>query len=153
MSQQDYRGAIDSLFSKLSDEENLDIYNEINESELIPESTKDAAEYVDVPTEDQDDKLEENMIVSEPKVSKLVNLPVHKNIFKESAEPNDMFETRLKIVNLLKNIQYDGRYLDPDSVNVLSRIINNKYWYNMKYDKSTEENISHIMEIITRVKL
>lgn len=68
--------------------------------------------------------------------------------FKEFSETQYMFECRQKIVEMLKTLRLESGVLTLPEIEVLSRIINNKLWFNVTYDKDTESFTSYILSLI-----
>lgn len=85
------------------------------------------------------------------KQNKLKPLPKQRDIFKEVAEPEQMFQTRVKFVELLEKIKFNNFILDPTSVDMLSRMLNNKYWFNSIYNPQTEETLNYLLNEISKL--
>lgn len=68
--------------------------------------------------------------------------------FKEYSETQYMFECRQKIYARLKSLRLEDGVLTTADVEVISRIINNKIWYNVTYDKDSESLIEYILSLI-----
>jgi len=148
MSYQDYVEASETLFGETFEEENRDTYQELNLNEIIQEvGLKEDEPLTEQEIEDLDEEIVDKDMTQPRK--ELKSLPRQRNIFKESVEPENVFQTRLKIYEILENLKVDKKYyLDPGSLDMLSRIINNKYWYNTVYDKTTEETVQYLMSLI-----
>lgn len=58
------------------------------------------------------------------------------------AETKSMYDTRIKILNNLYRIKTSIPF---ESLEMVSFIINNKLWYNCKYDTTTESFIERIL--------
>ena len=72
----------------------------------------------------------------------------HSYDFKEFSETQYMFECRQKIVERLKTLRLESGVLTISEIEVISRIINNKIWFNVEYDKDSESFISYILSLI-----
>jgi hypothetical protein len=68
--------------------------------------------------------------------------------FKEYSETQYMFECRQKISARLKLLRLEDGVLTTADIEVISRIINNKIWYNVTYDKDSELFIEYILSLI-----
>jgi hypothetical protein len=68
--------------------------------------------------------------------------------FKEDSETSYMFECRRYIVERLKKLRLESGTLTLQEIEVISRIINNKIWYNVEYDKDSESYIKYIISLI-----
>lgn len=68
--------------------------------------------------------------------------------FKEFSETQYMFECRQKIVERLKTLRLESGTLTLPEIEVMSRMINNKLWFNVTYDKDSESFISYILSLI-----
>lgn len=99
--------------------------------------------------EDQDD-----FDVQEPNIQEYItepnqykNMPSKKYDFKEDSETSSIFESRIKITEKLVKINI----INLDEIDMVARIINNKIWYNVVYDKNTESYIEHILKLISKM--
>ncbi len=68
--------------------------------------------------------------------------------FKEDSETSYMFECRQHIVERLKELRLESGSLTLQDIEVISRMINNKIWYNVEYDKDSESYIKYILSLI-----
>jgi hypothetical protein len=68
--------------------------------------------------------------------------------FKEYSETQYMFECRQKIYARLKTLRLEDGVLTTPEIEVISRMINNKIWYNVSYDKDSESFIAYILSLI-----
>jgi len=68
--------------------------------------------------------------------------------FKEDSETSYMFECRRNIVERLKKLRIETNALTMQDIEVISRMINNKIWYNVEYDKESESYIKYILSLI-----
>jgi len=68
--------------------------------------------------------------------------------FKEDSETSYMFECRSLIVKRLKELRLELGALTMQDIEVISRMINNKIWYNVEYDKDSESFIKYILGLI-----
>jgi hypothetical protein len=68
--------------------------------------------------------------------------------FKEDSETSYMFECRRNIVERLKKLRTESGALTMQDIEVISRMINNKIWYNVEYDKESEDYIKYILSLI-----
>jgi hypothetical protein len=67
--------------------------------------------------------------------------------FKEDSETSAMFNSRKKIREGLQRLVKEGVIVSQE-IDMTSRIINNKIWYNVVYDTATEEYIAFILKQI-----
>ena len=65
--------------------------------------------------------------------------------FKEDSETSSMFRTRVDIARKLFESKKNTGLIDPIEIDMVSRMINNKIWYNVKYDEATEEYIKTLL--------
>lgn len=86
-----------------------------------------------------------NTTVSGPK---LKELPGRKFDFKEDSETSAMFNSRLRIIELLKKLRLQSGVITAQEINMLSRMINNKLWYGVTYSKEDESYISYILNLL-----
>lgn len=68
--------------------------------------------------------------------------------FKEFSETQYMFECRQKIVERLKTLRLESGVLTLPEIEVMSRMINNKLWFNVSYDKDSESFITYVLSLI-----
>jgi len=68
--------------------------------------------------------------------------------FKEYSETQYMYECRQKIYARLKTLRLEDGVLTTPEIEVISRMINNKLWYNVSYDKDSESFIAYILSLI-----
>jgi hypothetical protein len=86
-----------------------------------------------------------NTTVSGPK---LKELPGRKFDFKEDSETSAMFNSRLRIIELLKKLRLQSGVITSQEINMLSRMINNKLWYGVTYSKEDESYITYILNLL-----
>jgi hypothetical protein len=80
--------------------------------------------------------------------AKLKELPGRKFDFKEDSETSAMFNSRLRIIELLKKLRLQSGVITSQEINMLSRMINNKLWYGVTYSKEDESYISYILNLL-----
>jgi hypothetical protein len=70
------------------------------------------------------------------------------NSLKEDSETSSMFRTRVDIARKLFENKKNTGLIDPIEIDMVSRMINNKIWYNVKYDEVTEEYLKSLINSI-----
>ena len=80
--------------------------------------------------------------------AKLKELPGRKFDFKEDSETSAMFNSRLRIIELLKKLRLQSGVITSQEINMLSRMINNKLWYGVTYSKEDESYITYILNLL-----
>jgi hypothetical protein len=152
MSEKDYIEAYETLFNETGEEENRDYYDgEANEFRLPSEKFKED-ELQELRLEDVDEEameapgFEPNLDLQK----KLKFLPPQREIFKEVAEPEEVYQSRVKIAEILKKMRFQVENkavaMDLDTIDIISRMINNRFWYNIHYEPSIEIKINEIIE-------
>ncbi len=144
MSNEDYEKIAHDLFVHDGEEEQTREYlNFITSSYQIPTGTEEKEE---VKIEDLEDDEEEAYEMLSPakievqrKVNKMEGITVS---YQGVAETKDMYKTRTTI---LKKLYADKTAIPFESLEMVSFIINNKLWYNCKYDSTTEMFIERIL--------
>lgn len=147
MSKRDYQHAKSMVFTHDGDEEQTrDYYNFDLSSYQIPEGT-DTEEYPS-PEDLEDDEERAYEILSPPNMkvqNKLRIIESKAPIYHGIAETEEMYQTRKTI---LKNLRQIKQNIPFESLDMVSFIINNKLWYNSKYDSTTEAFIEKIINLI-----
>lgn len=152
MSQQDYEEAYETLFNETGEEENRDYYDGEAVGFKLPANKFQEEETEEPRLEDVD---EQSMEVPgfEPGIEeqkKIKFLPPQRQIFKEVAEAKEVYESRLKIMEILGKMRFGVGDkvvgMDLDTVDIMSRMINNRFWYNIHYEPSIEIKINEIIE-------
>jgi hypothetical protein len=104
------------------------------------------------PLEDEEDLPTEPAVELNPVSSgkaKLKSLPGYKDVlFKEYSETKYMYESRKAIVKRLEKLREKEGVITGLEIEMYSRMINNKIWYNETYDETTESYLSYILELI-----
>ncbi len=67
---------------------------------------------------------------------------------KEDSETSSMFRTRVDIARKLFENKKNTGLIDPIEIDMVSRMINNKIWYNVKYDEVTEEYLKSLLSVV-----
>lgn len=153
MSQKDYDLAYDTLFAEGLEDENREYYQETANGFEFPEPKKEDRVEEAANLEDSDEKAMETPSFSEDLTTntKLKFLQPPKPIFRETTETQAIYNTRVQIAERLKKVRFASGtrqgVLDPDSIDVISRMINNKIWFNTSYG-STEKYLKEIIENI-----
>jgi hypothetical protein len=104
------------------------------------------------PLEDEEDlevlpPIELNPV--EKKQPKLKSLPGYKEVlFKQYSETQYMYESRKAIIKRLETLREETGVITRNELEMISRMINNKIWYNETYDETTESYLSYILELI-----
>jgi hypothetical protein len=70
------------------------------------------------------------------------------NSLKEDSETSSMFRTRVDIARKLFENKKNTGLIDPIEIDMVSRMINNKIWYNVKYDEVTEEYLKSLLSVV-----
>lgn len=148
MSEQDYIDVEESLFADTGEEENRDYYQEEANNYTLPDP-KEASKNYEKDEYENIDEDEENAYDSfsrERLDVQYKNEPpiVFHNTIIENAETENMFKTRKALLNKISKI----KTLSYENADLYSRIINNKLWYNMSYNKEVENTIIEIIESI-----
>jgi hypothetical protein len=105
-------------------------------------------------TEDNSSIIEEEEIENEieplPALSKKMKLVIAKKYeFKEDSETDYMHQSRLRIVRKLNELRKREKgVIGPGDIDILSRMINNKIWYNVSYDSTNESYIEMILKLL-----
>ena len=114
--------------------------------EDIPVSTKPLEDEEDMPVEPA---VELNPVSSDKSKAKLKSLPGDKDtLFKQYSETKYMYESRKAIVKRLEKLREKESVITQVELEMISRMINNKIWYNETYDETTESYLSYILELI-----
>jgi hypothetical protein len=104
------------------------------------------------PLEDDEDVPVEPPIELNPALSgktKLKSLPGYKDVlFKQYSETKYMYESRKAIIKRLEELRQETGVITRNELEMISRMINNKIWYNETYDETTESYLSYILELI-----
>lgn len=105
------------------------------------------------PLEDDEDQEVQPAVELNPEPvkvkSKLKSLPGYKDVlFKEYSETKYMYESRKAILKRLEKVRLESGVITRNELEMISRMINNKIWYNETYDETTESYISYILELI-----
>jgi len=104
------------------------------------------------PLEDEEDMPVEPAVELNPVEqgkTKLKSLPGYKDVlFKQYSETKYMFESRKAIVKRLEKLREKEGVITRLELEMISRMINNKIWYNETYDETTESYLSYILELI-----
>ena len=101
------------------------------------------------PLEDEEDMPTEPAVELNPVKAKLKSLPGYKDVlFKEYSETKYMYESRKAIVKRLEKLREKEGVITHLEIEMYSRMINNKIWYNETYDETTESYLSYILELI-----
>ena len=142
MSEEDYINVENELFAETGDNENRDYYEEEANEYTIPDPKEAIAE----PELDIDDDEENTMEMFSPKrITKSESkVLVYTNIFKESAESEDLFKTRVYLASeIIKK-----KIMLTEQAELYARIIANKLWYNMHYTNEIEKNVEEILQAL-----
>jgi hypothetical protein len=150
MSEEDYINAENELFAETGDNENIDYYEEEVNDYSLPDPKEASKSYTAESDVDIDDDEENTMEIfsakklTKSKESESQKILVYTNIFKESAESEDIYKTRVYLANeILKK-----KILLTEQAELYARIITNKLWYNMTYNKEIEKNVEEILQAL-----
>jgi hypothetical protein len=91
-----------------------------------------------------------------PSLESFANFPYRNLIQRELCETEEMFECRSKIADLLAAMKLkfpsgkESRILSLDSLAILqySRMINNYFWYDVKYEPEAQANMLELIKIM-----
>lgn len=149
MSKRDYERAKSMVFTHDGDEEQTrNYYNFDLSTYQIPEGTTKEEYPSPEDLEDDEERAYEMFSPSNIKIQNKLRIIESKTpTYQGVAETEEMYQTRKTI---LKNLQRIKKSIPFESLNMVSFIINNKLWYNSKYDSTTE---AFIEKIINSMKL
>ena len=120
------------------DDENTEYYESIDDLEDNNEENFNTDEFYDDDLQDDEDIATEKLTPTRLNIQyKIKALPPIKSI-KDSSESPDMYKSRLGIIKSINETNVKGVFRDKDNLNVFSRIVNNKFWYNMTYPEEYE---------------
>jgi hypothetical protein len=68
--------------------------------------------------------------------------------FKEYSETKYMYDARIAILAKLENLRLKSGVLTSQELQMISRMINNKIWYNVVYDKDSESYLKYIINMM-----
>jgi len=153
MSVRDFEEVIDSLYADTGEAENRDYFEqEVGEVE-IPDPEEASKEYLEKHPEDRetyedldddDEKAFESFSPIKMNVQYKEEPIFISNIIKDSAESEDVFQTRKILYEKIKKIPELG----AEQSEIYSRIITNKLWFNMKYNNEVENTVKRILEYL-----
>ncbi len=147
MSSQDYYEAEKELFFGSDPDENREYYeeelNDISFKKIREENAKETSKESSPEDLEDDEEIAEEILSKNLKKIKVIKqLPIQNLSLKENAETPDMYETRKSIADML---QKNGS-LSLEDIEMYSRMINNRFWYNMKYPEHIEKIIDSLLE-------
>jgi hypothetical protein len=148
MSEQDYIEVEDSLFASTGEEENRDYYQEEANNYTLPDPKEASKEYEKEEYEniEEDEENAYDSFSRERVNIQYKNEPpiVPKNNVMENAETENVYKTRMALFDRIVKI----KSLSYENAELYSRIITNKLWYNMEYNKEIENTIIEIFDNI-----
>ncbi len=156
MSVEDYTKVEESLFADTGEGDNRDYYEGEVSEVVIPDPEEASKKFIEKfgeegvleEYEEIDDDEEKAMESFSPVEMSNTNengeTIVISNIIKETAETDDMFNTRKIIYQRIIKLGV----FPLEETDVYSRIITNKLWYGVEYSEKVENKVRKIYEMI-----